>query len=135
MTTIFCKSPQDKAKAAEAIMNLPGPCAVEIAEGDIRTITQNSRYWAAIVPAVQAKLQQIYGTAYSKEAVHELMKLERFGKKVDVFGDKVVERCARSRKFTTKQFAKYSEWAEDWALTVLGVDPAEIDFHMKEGGW
>lgn len=131
MKTIFCRDQKDKARAAEAILNLEGPCAVDIEEGDIRTIKQNSRYWSGVVTATQATIERELGTKHTKEAVHEYFKRERYGVKVDTIGGKVIERSARSRKMTIKQFAKFTEWAEAHAITELGVDPADIDYHAR----
>lgn len=131
MATIFARTEAEKIRLADLIRNSDKPLAVEIEEGDIRTISQNSRYWAAIVPAIQRHLEQTLGEKHSKEAIHLFLKTERYGKKVDVVKGAVLERCARSSKMTVKQFAKYSVWAELYALNELGVDPAEIDYHAR----
>ena len=114
-----------KAEAAERIMNSKGPLSVEITE-DIRSIKANARYWARVVTAIQNKWSR-EGLNYTKEAIHEYLKLEKYGKRVDTINGKIVERSARSSKMTPKQFAKYAEWAEMFAIDVLNIDPAEID--------
>lgn len=134
MTLHFCRSLTEKAKVAELIRSSDKPLAVDIEEGDIRTVSQNARYWAGVVTATQNKVERDLGIRYAKEAIHDMFKTERYGKKAVAINGKVYERCARSRKMTTKQFAKFAEWSENYAITELGVDPAEIDYHAREGG-
>lgn len=131
MTTHYASSLTEKQRIAELICKSDKPLAVEIEEGDIRTIKQNARYWAGVVTATQNQVERDLGVKYSKEAIHDMFKTERFGKKSAAINGKVYERCARSSKMTTKQFAKFAEWSENYAISELGVDPAEIDFHAR----
>jgi hypothetical protein len=111
-----------------------GSCMADIQMGEIRTLKQNARYWSGLIPATQNHLQRQDDILRDKEAIHEWLKIQRFGKKVDVINGVVIERCAKSRKMTTKQFAKYAEWAEIFAINELGVDPSEIDGLAREEG-
>jgi len=111
------------------------PCLVDIQEGELRTVKQNARYWAAIVAATQNHLGRQTGVQYSKNAIHDMFKTERYGKKIETINGKIYERCARSSKFSVIQFARFSEWAEAYAIDKLGVDPVEIDGLAEYEGW
>lgn len=125
----FAANPKRKAEIAELILNSKEALRVEIEQGDIRSIKANARYWAGVVTATQAHLDRTNQQKYSKEAIHHFFKIERYGKKVDQINGKIYEREARSSKMTPKQFAKFTEWAEAYAILELGVDPGEIDHH------
>ena len=126
----------DKNDLANKISNqdIDGPCMADVSQGEIRTLKQNARYWAGLIPATQNHLYRQDGVTRDTNAIHEWFKQQRFGKKIDVINDVVVERCARSSKMSTKQFSKYADWAEAYAINELGVDPAEID-GMSRGSW
>lgn len=120
---------QDKSQLVRKIhqANIEFPVVANIEHGDIRSTQANARYWAAIVTATQNHLERETGVKYAKEAIHHMFKVEKYGKKADEINGHIYERCARSSKFTVKQFAKFSEWAELYAIDTLGVDPIEID--------
>lgn len=103
------------------------PVLIDVQEGEIRTIKQNARYWAAVVTATQNHIERETKVKWTREAIHNLFLVEKYGQKADTFHNKVYLRRARSSKMTTKQFAKFSEWAELYAIDELGVDPIEID--------
>lgn len=127
----YARTPEQKARIAEDIMNSVMPLSVDIQEGDIRTIKQNARYWAGVITGTQEHLEHQTGNHYSKEDIHNYFKTERYGKKVAEINGKVCERVARSSKMTVKQFAKFSEWAEAHAITVLGVPFELIDGYAR----
>jgi len=103
------------------------PVLVDIQEGELRSIQANKRYWAAVVAATQNHIERETGVKWTKEAIHNLFLVERFGQKADTFKNKVYLRRARTSKMSVKQFAKFQEWAEIYAIQELGVSAVEID--------
>lgn len=125
---------EDKAKFLRELEAVTFPCMADIQEGEIRTLKQNARYWSSVIPATQNHLCRQDGQMRDPTAIHEWLKVQRFGKKIDVINGIVIERCAKSRKMTTRQFSKFSEWAEAFVISELGVDPVEIDGLHSGGG-
>lgn len=133
MPTYYCKTHQDKVSIAKEIVSNESNLIIEITEGDLRSVDANARYWVAVVTATQNHIERETGVKWTKEAIHNLFLVERYGQKTDTYNGKVYLRRARSSKMSVKQFAKFQEWAERYAIDELGVDPIEIDGLHGEG--
>lgn len=93
---------------------------------DIRTERANRFYWGAVITAAQQHLE-FEGLRYSKEALHEFLKRERYGYKPVAIKGSVQFVAARSSKMTKKQFAEFVQWAEVYVMDNWGVPPEMIE--------
>jgi len=122
MTTITANSKESLIRKIEKA-NIEYPVVADIQSGDIRDHTANAYYWAVVVDAIRRYMKD-QGIDYSAEALHEFLKLQKYGKKIVQIGDIIHEVTARSRKFTKKQFSEFTQWAEAYAVDELKV-PSE----------
>lgn len=94
-----------------------------------RTLNQNARYWAAVVPAFQTFMRE-NGQFFGPEEVHEFF-LQKFASRnvVDPKTGEVMSVIgSRSSKMDVAQFSEYTDTVEAWMLDKFGVvvfDPEE----------
>lgn len=122
---------QFKRKAMQLAESLEYPVFAEIQHGDIRTVESNAYYWGVVVKSILRKLNDD-GYSYSATAIHEFLKIERFGKRIVQIGKQVQEVCARSSKMTSRQFNDFVQWAEAYAINDLEV-PGEYFVNDVQG--
>ncbi len=138
MSTYYLRTPAIAARCAEAVLNAPidaaQPMQVSImAWEDVRTERQNARYWAGVITAAQRWIEQQEHRRLSKDVIHEWLKQERFGLRVEMIAGKVNHVPMRSRRWTKRQFANFAEWAEAYVINEWGVPVEWIDeFHEAE---
>lgn len=126
---IEAKSLSDMQRKLGALEIKSWPVLIDVSQGDLRTINSNKRYWACIVSGIQ-RYMRAQDMSYTKEAVHEFLKQERFGKKVVQVGERVQEVSARSSRMSRKQFADFAAWAEAFAIDDLGIP---VDYFLDSG--
>ncbi len=90
---------------------------------DARTIEQNRYYWQCVVGGF-VRWQETQGRAIHKDAVHQYLKLQRWGHETVIAGERVRWCEARSRDLSVEEFSEYIEWATAHLIDDLGM-PAE----------
>ncbi len=109
-----------------------GPVEVVIRPAeDARTAKQNRRYWAAIVGSLQDWLEQREGFRRDREVIHEWLKCEHFGQRVETLRGRTLMVPAHSRNLSKSQFSEYVD-ASEARIIEMGVPPEMIEGYADE---
>lgn len=115
----------NKKAVKEAWASVPpnGKFLMKIEDKSKRSLSQNSYYWACVVPLVKQGLRDVgYDEIRTNEDAHEVLKYMFLKKQIgSKHTGEVIELTGSTAKLTKEMFSEFLENVWKWSAEYLGV--------------
>lgn len=122
----------DPKKLKKKVDSLEG-CRFELIlskEKKLRSNEENSYYWAVIIPHVIQGLYDAHGVWYTKNEVHEAMKMKFIGIQKVKIGNTHITKLPSTKKRSTIETEDYYKkiriWSDEYLNTVIPLPNEDV---------